>query len=79
MNYKQGQKLNKLRPGDTLTLKDGSIHEAVEDRRSGAEQIEACKDCSMLIIYSDSAGCDAETNNSHLKCEGNFHFKLIKP
>jgi len=77
MNYTL-KEASKIRVGDTLTLEDGSVHEAVKDERSGADWVESCKDCSMLIIYTDGAGCRAETNNSHPKCNGKFHFKQIK-
>ena len=77
--FKETDNLSDMRAGDILELEDRTRHEAVHDNRTGADWMESCKDCSMLIIYTDGAGCRAETSNSHPKCNGHFHFKQIKP
>ena len=74
MNYTTKDNLPAIRVGDTLELKDGSIHKAVKDNRMGVDKTDACHDCSLMIRYSDFIGCRLWPAGC-----SNFHFKQIKP
>jgi len=66
MNYTLTDNLPDLRVGDTLTLEDGSVHEAVEGR---------IKEHCTLDHCSIFESCD----NCNVSCGiYEFHFKQIK-
>jgi hypothetical protein len=66
MNYTL-KEANKLRVGDTLTLEDGTVHEAVKGRID--------KDCTIELC-SIKEDCD----NCNVACAVyRFHFKQMKP
>ena len=68
MNYTTKDDLSKLLVGDTLTLEDGSVHEAVND----IVEFECVGSCSLFIINE----CIVKKSRCHLD---NYHFKQIKP
>lgn len=71
--FKQTDTLSDLRVGDTLTLADGSVHLAVDDREQDITY--GCLGCSVsnngMWCQSDNL-CDSCTLND-------FNFKQIKP
>ena len=73
MNYTL-KDANKIRVGDTLTLEDGTVHEAVKDERNGD-----CGLCriSLGLLYIITRG---EWRCGLFPCsEYSFHFKRINP
>jgi len=69
MNYTL-KDANKIRVGDTLTLEDGSVHEAVKDET----ELECLSSCSL---YKQNSG---ECMLPDCRCDiHHIHFKQIKP
>lgn len=72
-NFNPTSNLSDLRISDTLTLDDGSVHEAVDDREQDITY--GCLGCSVSnngIWCQDDNLCDSCTLND-------FNFKQIKP
>lgn len=68
MNYTINDNLPAIRVGDTLTLEDGSVHEAVSD------SIEFSDDCDFCSLSGEN--CHKHVN---IECGSRFfHFKRIK-
>jgi len=65
MNYTINE-ANKIRVGDTLTLEDGSVHEAVSGILG---VVPRCDRCSMYKYTCSNIQCSTKY----------FHFKQIKP
>lgn len=66
MNYTI-EDANKIRVGDTLTLEDGSVHEAVKDNPKILYN--GCQYCSINPCQVDGIRCNYYS----------FHFKQINP
>lgn len=68
--FKKTDDLSQIRVGDTLTLEDGSVHEAVEDN---PDYYNGCQFCSINGMI-----CDDKVSNK-IDCYFRaFHFKKLK-